>query len=469
MQERYEMASKRAKQLTKFAAFLLILILLFIMFSDVLSYKFLGINNTQAFHEQAENTVDVLILGSSHAYGHFDTATLYDEYGIAASVSGTPAQTLMHSYYHLKDALLTQSPKLVILEGYKLYTEDNFFDDPGSAINSTYGLSPSVNKIDAISHAFREPSDYFLEFYQYHTRYKDVSVDDFYNEEKLKNSKGSFYYFNQLSVTVQKELSGEANPIPDTAKKWYDKIIDYCNSRGINLMVVITPYRHANDLDDSFFQRTMAVYRTAEKYTESKGVPFFNLAQPDIAQKSFGLDYAIDMTDNAHMNYTGTIKFTKYIGKYISNAYNLPDRRGDREYVSWEENSTALNQKIRNAELKATTNVGSYITKINDNDNYEIVVVPTGKDRALYKDIKSKIQKPKALVHYKVGRSNDSSRHFDWSYHKIDLTKKNVIIIDREKIRPVKKGVIISVFDKINDEIVETIGIDGSDVTEVHR
>ena len=37
------------------------------------------------------------------------------------------------------------------------------------------------------------------------------------------------------------------------------------------------------------------------------------------------------------MNYMGAEKYTKYLAEYISEHYDVPDRRGDEKYESWSE------------------------------------------------------------------------------------------------------------------------------------
>lgn len=67
----------------KTACFLLLLALTLGRADEVLALKsYDGLHTMQKFYEQPENTVDLLVLGSSHAYVNIDTGTLWDEYGI---------------------------------------------------------------------------------------------------------------------------------------------------------------------------------------------------------------------------------------------------------------------------------------------------------------------------------------------------------------------------------------------------
>lgn len=149
-----------------------------------------GIYSMTQFYELEENTVDVLVLGSSHAYMSFNTGALWREYGISSYVLTASAQPLWNSYYYLKEALKTQRPKLIVLEGYRLLEEEEFLS-PGYVIKSTYGLKWSPNRIDAIkaSAPREEWPGYMLGYTQYHDRYTELGEEDLLSERKPRNMK----------------------------------------------------------------------------------------------------------------------------------------------------------------------------------------------------------------------------------------------------------------------------------------
>ena len=78
----------------------------------------------------AEN-VDVLILGSSHAYRGFDTR-IFEQHGIRAFNLGSSSQTPVQTLMLLRNYLNRLSPKLVILE---VYPETFKFDGVESSLD----------------------------------------------------------------------------------------------------------------------------------------------------------------------------------------------------------------------------------------------------------------------------------------------------------------------------------------------
>ena len=138
------------KTAVKFIAGALILCVLLWQANRVLAVKYDdGIYSVAKFYELEDNSVDVLILGSSHAYMSFNTGVLWREQGISSYLLTASAQPLWNSYYYLKEALKTQTPKLIVLEGYRLLEEEEY-QSAGFVIKSTYGLKWSRNRIDAI-------------------------------------------------------------------------------------------------------------------------------------------------------------------------------------------------------------------------------------------------------------------------------------------------------------------------------
>ena len=75
--------------------------------------------------EEPEQTIDVLVAGDSESYTSVSPMDLWEKTGIAAYDCGQPGQRIQETYYILKTAFKTQSPKLVLFE------TNTMFRDPG--------------------------------------------------------------------------------------------------------------------------------------------------------------------------------------------------------------------------------------------------------------------------------------------------------------------------------------------------
>ena len=54
------------------------------------------------------------------------------------------------------------------------------------------------------------------------------------------------------------------------------------------------------------------------------------------AYRQMGLDFSSDYADHAHLNEGGSAKFTAFLGDWIKTNYEVPDRRQEKGYGSWE-------------------------------------------------------------------------------------------------------------------------------------
>ena len=70
----------------------------------------------KGFYNMQRNTVDVLILGTSHAASAFNPQDFYDCAGVCSYNLSSSAQALYNSYFWLREALNYQHPKAVILD-----------------------------------------------------------------------------------------------------------------------------------------------------------------------------------------------------------------------------------------------------------------------------------------------------------------------------------------------------------------
>ena len=121
---------KFKKSILKIVAFLLILLMVLTRWNSIFKFKWGdGIYQVEKFYELPKDSVDLLFVGSSHAIVNFNVGKLYDDYGITSFVFGGAMQPMWNSYYALKEALKTQKPKLIVLEGYSVCFTGNYAID----------------------------------------------------------------------------------------------------------------------------------------------------------------------------------------------------------------------------------------------------------------------------------------------------------------------------------------------------
>jgi hypothetical protein len=331
------------KSIIRVTAFLLILGIVLWRVNYILSFKYDdGIYCMTKYYEQEEDTVDVLVLGSSHAFESVNTGSLWSEYGIASYIIAGGVQPIWNSYYNLKEALKTQTPELIVLENFMVIFKEEYISEE-TVIKNTYGMKWSPDKYEALKVGARDGEllDYTLEYTQYHTRYTDLTEQDF-----AKNKNNYAYYENWKGFIINMEtlaqeyidVSGvtERAELNEKAEKYYRMTIELAQENSIPILIITAPYAEITEAQEKR-------YNTSGDIAAEYGVPYinFNLCIDDI-----GLNYVEDMADPSHLNYRGTLKFTHYLGEKIKENFEISDRRGDDRFSSWDRNQAAITQMI---------------------------------------------------------------------------------------------------------------------------
>ncbi|MBE5775413.1 MAG: hypothetical protein E7337_16040 [Clostridiales bacterium] len=467
------------KSIARISCFLVLLCLALMAWNHVFKIKHVdGIYDMTKFYDLDRDTVDVLILGSSHAFEDFNTGTLWDEHGMSSYVLGGSIQPMWNTYYYLKEALKTQSPGLIVLEGFCLTFSSEYSDD-SRIIKNNYGLKWSPDKIESLKISAPEAQwpDFFLEYSQYHTRYGELSRSDF-----LKDQGNPFYAtwkgFLCNMATKQCEAPDvtevmDREDLHEKTEKYFRAILELARDRHIPIACVIAPYAKITEKDQKKYNQAAVI---ASEYD----VPFLNC---NLHLQDIGLDYTVDAADRAHLNYRGNRKFTEYVGQYLIEHFDIPDRRGMDRYQSWQESADYIRQMIADHELSQSPDATSMLQRA-ASSNYWLIVSIDGSCNPLdepirgylkglgIKDAEAKglylIADDKVTCHtgQKEGETYISTPAHDiYLKHEPDETGEyaNTIVIDNETYAKVKNGINLVFYDSMTDTIAYHTGLSQKD------
>ena len=359
------------KTILKITAFLLAFTLLFTGMVQVLDFKYLdSIFKLDSFYELEDNTVDVLVLGSSHAYQGINTAVLWNNFGIAAFNLCGASQPIWNTYYYLEEALKTQTPKVILLDTYYVYMSSDY-SDSSTAIKNTYGLKWSETKKEAIKASFNEEKagkQYFFEILQYHSRYSDLNKADFApyqaNEEMYKNHKGFYCYFRSEPVEENNfSYVKEYHHFTEKVETYYRKIFELAKSKGIPVVATTIPFKA-----DSHLQKC---FNEAEFIANEYGCEFYNFVAD--YKNALGLDYTTDFADSQHLNHIGNTKLSTFFGTLFRQKYAVPDRRGDEKYKSWQKDAAVYYNQLENHNVAKIDKLFDY-ADVFSNKRYTVVM-----------------------------------------------------------------------------------------------
>lgn len=361
--------------------FILVLGLVLGCVNHILSFKYGdGIYVLDKFYELENDSVDVLILGSSHAYENINTGTLWDEYGMASFVLGGSLQPLWNTYYYMKEALKTQHPKVIVLEPFVACWYEDYIDDVRT-IKSTFGLKWSLDKLKAIKASVPKEkwSEFLLEYVQYHTRYTELNEADFLPNQnnRLYDDWKGFACNMQTEAFETPDVSmvTDREPLYEKTESYLRRMLQLAQDEGIPMVIAVSPY-------PGILEEEQRIYNTVSDIAAEYGVPFVN---NNLYVDEIGLDYSVDAADNAHLNHRGNPKYAAYLGKYLKEHYDIPDRREDTSYVSWDRHAAYIRQLTANQELTECEDVDRLPGLLDNKDYWTIVSVKNSVNEAFLK------------------------------------------------------------------------------------
>ncbi len=322
---------KKIRKVVNFILLVAALVLTFVVVERVFNLKTEhGIRQARDMYAQPENSIDVVFMGSSHIHCDINTAVLWEEYGIAAYDYSAAEQPLWMTYYYLQEICKTQKPKVMVLD---FYSAGTFYDEYQYTYltDNLNGFKFSRNKIKMIMDSC-EPDkvlDYFPSFMTYHSRYFELEDKDFEYLFASKKDRASFKgftpYFEVEAFPKNENDPDDITPLPEKTDEYLNKIIDYCNENDIGIFFIVSPYLSEDE--------ATRMYNYVEKLALDKGILYEN---GNDYYETLGLDFEQDLNDNSHLNYRGSIKYTRHVADLIKYVFDVPDRRGDEYWESWD-------------------------------------------------------------------------------------------------------------------------------------
>ena len=337
-------------QLSKIAVFCLLFVFLFQRIALVV--QIYGTEQDEPdrrnslFFSMPRDTVDVLMLGTSHVYCSFIPKQIYEESGITSASLATSSQSYQNSYWLLKETLKRQKPEVVILDIHPIATYSNE-EEEKARLHLTSGISImpdlSINKylafrdISNVGYGFSVDMSIYdaYGFLEYKNEYDRVDgniwevINVFINP--ISEHKTLGFYATDTIFPLEEihpyVIDIEQRDIYDTVGfEYLNKIFDLLQENDIELLLTRAPYDADRECESAYVQ--------AFEWAEENDIPiidYFELID------EIEINLATDFKDRDHLNYLGAKKATAYLTNYLVENYDLTDHRGDKKYWVWEE------------------------------------------------------------------------------------------------------------------------------------
>lgn len=276
------------------------------------------------------SNADVLVLGSSHAYNNLNASVLWKEYGITSACIGQGEQPISMSYYALKSALTYHKPKVVVLEVYMAVGGNEHDEKPDHYVRALLdypiwrNLGSRIEASELLSLDFGKRLEYILGFPVYHN---DYTTNEYFAEQPY--TAGFNYMFgrneegqrlDRCSVDTVKKRS----ELGSYAEEYLIKIAELCQEENIELVFLVTPFQAKENL--------ITYINTVADMAKEMNIPFVDM---NCHTYEIGIDLNHEMCDWGHALITGSDKNSRWLGAYLNENYQLPDRRGDAAYDNW--------------------------------------------------------------------------------------------------------------------------------------
>lgn len=214
------------------------------------------IRNWRSFYRQEPQSIETLIIGSSHAYSSFNTEMFQKKTGSITYILASNAQTVTQAYFNVLEALKYQTPKVIILEAYSLNSIDNFrggeTDDKDWKKESNIdGMRFGAVKLQAVMEQYR-PENWpyvLLPIARFHGNWKSPEIfwenarfligmpRDFnpFRPSKSMMSEETMLLYAQTPQNTEEFIISESNIL------YFQKLVALCREKGISLYVIMAP------------------------------------------------------------------------------------------------------------------------------------------------------------------------------------------------------------------------------------
>lgn len=279
---------------------------------------------------------DVIFVGDCEVYENFSPITMWEDYGITSYIRGSAQQLIWQSYYLLEETLEYEKPEVVVFNVLSMK-----YDTPQKEAYNRMtldGMKWSKSKVDDIRASMMEDeefADYVFPILRYHSRWQELTSDDFKYLFTRRSVSQSGYYMRidvKPAQTFPKPKKLANYEFGENSWKYLEKMRKLCEEKGIQLILVKAPSLYPAWYDEWEDQ--------IEEYAKTYELPYYNFL--DLTDE-VGIDFTKDTYDGGlHLNLSGAEKMGAYFGKILREEFQVPDRRNDEKIASvWAEKCAA--------------------------------------------------------------------------------------------------------------------------------
>lgn len=284
------------------------------------------------FYAEPENSLDIVMIGSSPTYSCCVTPELYGEYGIKAYPLASNVQRPVAGMYLVKEAEKTQSPALYMFEmrmyvgleigltnnmAYTREVTDNIKYSPDRVAMINALLTDHLNPLADDTSKYT----YYLDIFKYHSNWPALSDPDQWRGWDMTYPDPHKGYKITGQVGPIDTPYAPVDAVPMELESYQEQaltdLLAYLDEIGAHALFYVSPYEQKeNDAEK---------YAHIREVVEAAGYDYLDMNQ---YYDEIGLDFSRDFSDyGVHTNAVGAQKCTVFLGEYLRSHYDLPDHR----------------------------------------------------------------------------------------------------------------------------------------------
>lgn len=317
------------------------------------------------FYAEKNDTLDIVMIGSSPVFPYYAAPKLWGETGIAMYPLSSNVQRPVAMKYLVKEAEKSQSPGLYIFEMRMFTMEDEGLrDNMAYTRGVTDNMRYSYLRYETIQAMVPEDDEegrisYYLDIMKYHTNWKMLTLPSewanmaYYKANPLKG----YAFKDEVGPQPMPDCGGAEGitNIPSEQEAYLRDLLDFLRADDKDALFIVSPY------GESLEEQQM--YNYMEGIVSSYGFPFLNMNN---YYEEIGILFEEDFADyGSHTNAVGAEKCTDFLKEYLQTHYDFADKRGDAAYASWDESYLLWQQQIGPAREKIRERI--------ENEDYAVI------------------------------------------------------------------------------------------------
>ena len=325
-------------------------------------------------YSEPDNTIDVVMIGSSHVNNGYIPNLLWEECSASAVNVFSWSQPMWISYHYLKETLKTQSPKIAVLDMFGMTYGHSYImpqeidkTNYNNSFNIDFGLNflQMINTVEFCGLDLRNAED-FLPLVRYHTKWKNMDWKQaLYNPHNDPDKLKGYGIATNVYMAEKPYFTSDIITEPyEYSILYLDKIVELCNENNIELVFTVIPY--------VFNEAEYGIYKWIENYANEKNITFLNYNGED--GERIGIDFNTDLSDKGHVNINGALKVTKDLCDYIELNYTF-NKENNSNAVQLNKDYTYVQRVIEVQSILEAKDIESWLEQVIADDNMTLFIV----------------------------------------------------------------------------------------------